>query len=260
MATKPPPTVINKPTLQKPPGYRDPGVPPVKPRQPPLRRPTQLPPSFRHAGKRKTRYITRRTIFCWLLFALVSFILLLAIFTALSYLYFQPRFPSFHLQSLNATRIHISTTDNLDTSVLAKILTWNPNSKIGIVYGDGIGHITAEDQDGDVELGEAEVKGFYLQEKKAGVMEVNGVENGVVLDEAVTARVKEGYRKGRLRVKVEMEIKMGVRVKGKDTWKIPVKVECSPVRLKETGKKGRGAGLGGMAKCQVYLFKWFNIN
>ncbi|XP_078177480.1 NDR1/HIN1-like protein 2 isoform X2 [Carex rostrata] len=256
MATKPP--MAAKPVLQKPPGYRDPGAPPVKPPQQ-LRRPTHLPPSLRHPGKRRHRN-HRRSICCCILFFLLCALLLLSIAAALSYLYFQPRFPSFHLQSLNATRLRISSSDSLDVAISAKIITWNPNTKIGIVFGDGVGHLTAEDQDGDVELGNGQLTGFYLQQKSAGSMVVQAGESGVLLDDAVAQRMRNGYKGSGVKVKAELEVGMGVRVKGKNMWKVPVKVACAPMRLKVVGKKGGGASVGAMVKCQVYLFRWFSIN
>ncbi|KAJ4781941.1 hypothetical protein LUZ62_020936 [Rhynchospora pubera] len=258
MATKPPPMAA-KPVLQKPPGYRDPGAPPLKPPQQ-LRRPTHLPPSFRHAGKSRRQPNYRRSICCCILFFLLCTILLLSIGAALGYLYYQPRFPSFHLQSLNSTMLRVGSSGSLDVAISAKILAWNPNTKIGIVFGDGVGHVTAEDQDGDVELGDGQIMGFYVREKSAGTMMLQAGESGVLLDDAVAQRMRNGYKGSGVKVKVEVAVGMGVRVKGKNMWKVPLKVSCSPMRLKVVGKKGGGASVGGMVKCQVYLFRWFNIN
>lgn len=252
MAAKPP--TAAKPVLQKPPGYRDPGAPPLKPPQP-LRRPTHLPPSFRRAGKPRHRS-HRRAICCCLLFSLLFSFLILSLAAALCYLYFQPRLPSFHLQSANATRLHFVAAGSLDVAIASKIVTWNPNAKIGIVFGDGVGHLTAADQDGDVELGDGQVAGFYLRRKSAGSLTVEAAKSGVLMDDAVAQRIRNGYKGGGVRVKVEAEVGMGLRVKGRDTWKAPVKVACAPVRLKAVGKRGAGASVGGMVKCQVYLFRW----
>lgn len=124
------------------------------------------------------------------------------------------------------------------------------------MFGDGVGHLTAEDQDGDVELGNGQLTGFYLKEKSAGSMVVQAGENGVLLDDAVAQRMRNGYKGSGVKVKAELEVGMGVRVKGKNMWKVPVKVACAPMKLKVVGKKGGGASVGAMVKCQVYLFRW----
>lgn len=133
---------------------------------------------------------------------------------------------------------------------------WNPNAKIGLVFGDGVGHLTAEDQDGDVALGDGQLSGFYLHKKSAGTIIVQAGESGVLLDDAVAQRMRNGYKGGGVKVKVEVDVGMGVRIKGKNIWKVPVKAVCAPMRLKVVGKKGGGASVGAMVKCQVYLFRW----
>jgi hypothetical protein len=124
------------------------------------------------------------------------------------------------------------------------------------VFGDGVGHLTAEDQDGDVGLGDSQVSGFYLLKKSAGTITVQAGESGVLLDDAVAQRMKNGYKGSGVKVKVEVDLGMGVRIKGRNIWKVPVKAVCAPMRLKVVGKKGGGASVGTMVKCQVYLFRW----
>lgn len=119
-----------------------------------------------------------------------------------------------------------------------------------------MGHLTAEDQDGDVELGDGQVTGFYLRQKTAGTITVQGGQSGLLLDDAVAQRMRNGYKGSGVKVKVEVDVGMGVRIKGKNIWKVPVKVTCAPMRLKVVGKKGGGASVGAMVKCQVYLFRW----
>ncbi|XP_072960332.1 uncharacterized protein [Typha angustifolia] len=247
-----------KPALQKPPGYRNPAMPPAKAPPPALRRPAQLPPAFRHPGKplRRRRRSCRLRICCWLILFILVLALLLAIAGALAYFYYQPRLPTFHIQSLNATRLHVSTAGAgtaVDAATVVTVLAWNPNGKIGIDYGDWEGRVAVVDEDGDVGFGEATIAGFRQGRKNATAVRFQAAAKGVVVDDAVASRMRSRYRSKEMRLKVEVRTRVGLVVGGKSTWKVPIRISCGAVKLKQA-KSG-----GEMPKCRVFLFGWFNL-
>ncbi|KAG6480485.1 hypothetical protein ZIOFF_063985 [Zingiber officinale] len=147
-----------KPELQKPPGYRDPTAPPsAAPKPPPRRRP--LPPSFRQPGKpaprRHSSCCRCRRLCCWVALTALLAAALVAVAAGLAYLWFQPRLPSFRLQSLNATRLRVADQSDgtfLDAAAAVGILFVNPNRKIAdqrrVQEQGGEARGESEDEDG----------------------------------------------------------------------------------------------------------------
>ncbi|CAL9126296.1 unnamed protein product [Musa textilis] len=136
----------SKPVLQKPPGYRDPAAAaPATPRPPPRRQP--LPPAFRQPGKPLPRQRYRRSRRCsccricyWASAVALVAAAILAVVAGLAYLWFQPRLPSFRLESLNATQLRVAVRPDgtfLDVVTKVGILASNPNGRIVVEYGDG---------------------------------------------------------------------------------------------------------------------------
>ncbi|XP_020099460.1 uncharacterized protein LOC109717916 [Ananas comosus] len=217
------------PALQKPPGYRDPALPPPPQRRPPA----QLHPAFRHPGKPLPRRRrsggggapSLRRALCCALAAALALTLAAAAAAALAYLYYQPRLPSFLLLSVRPHRARISPRsdggDAVDAATSVRLLARNPNGKIALEYGPGEAAVAAEDEDGDVATG---------------------------------AGPRARFRSKSVRFKVEVRTRVGILVGGKGTWKVPIRVECSPVSLK------RAQGDGDPIPCRIYWFKWINLN
>lgn len=248
-----------KPVLQKPPGYRDPAAPPVVAPKPPLRRP-QLPPTFRQPGKaprRRRRRFSCCSLCCWLLTAALALAFLLAVIGGIAYLWFQPRLPYFRLQSVQASRFRVTARSDgtfLDAATTVRILASNPNGKIGLVYGGGEGRVTVADDDGDVELGTAAIAGFKQGKKNATVVRFSASAKGVMVDDAVGSRLKARFRSKEIRLGVEVRTKLGISVGGKSTWKVPIRVLCEVVSLKQVD------GGRTLPKCRINLLRWINLH
>ncbi|XP_008793209.1 uncharacterized protein LOC103709454 isoform X2 [Phoenix dactylifera] len=246
-----------KPVLQKPPGYRDPAAPPVSASKPPPRR-SQLPPTFRHPGKApRRRRFSCCCLCCWLLAAVLALAFLLAVAGGIAYLWFQPRLPSYRVQSVQASRFLVAARSDgtfVDATTAVRILASNPNGKIGLAYGNGVGRVTVADNDGDVEVGTAAIAGFEQGKKNATVVRFSASAKGVMVDDAVASRLEARFRSKEIRFAVEVRTRLGFRVVGKTTGKLPIRVLCKPVSLKQV-ERGQTP-----PECRINLFRWINLH
>lgn len=251
----------SKPALQKPPGYRDPQAPPPSvPKPPPRRQP--LPPSFRQPGKALPhRHRSRRScccqFCCWASAVVVALAALIAVAAGLAYLWFQPRFPSFRLELLNATRLRVTSRPDgtfLDADTAVGILISNPNGKIILDYGDGEARVKVVDDDGDVDVGVAKVAGFEQGRRNRTVVRFLTEAKSVAVDELAGGRIQAGFRSKEVKLGLSLRTRMGLRVGGASTGKVPIRVVCGPVSLKQ------GVSHRTLAPCRFYLFRWYALH
>ncbi|KAF8721805.1 hypothetical protein HU200_022991 [Digitaria exilis] len=274
-ARPPPPPATVAPPFKKPPLAPPPQVLPLKP--PPAR---QYPPPP-HGGARKPRHrphhhhhhrrgsgcSCRRV--CCLATGLVLLALCLALAAScLAYLYYRPRPPSFHLLPLSPVRLHLPNTSSssssspvsaMDATVGVHAVTWNPNERVGFAYDSGEGRVALADADGDVALGWASVAGFEHSPRSAAAVAFVATAKGVVVDEAVAARVRDRYRRRQQGFRVVVDTHIGVRVGALRTRMVPLRIVCDGGVMAPRGGGGGGGGAaaaGPMSKCQVYLFRF----
>ncbi|KAL6889029.1 hypothetical protein ACP4OV_010055 [Aristida adscensionis] len=263
----PAPAPFKKPQLAPPPQ-----VIPLKPPPAHLYRQQQLP-----GGARKPRYrpqhhrrggesgcSCRRV--CCLATGLAMLALCLALAAAcLAYLYYRPRAPSFHLQPVSPARLRLgnsSAVSAMDATVGVRVVSWNPNDRIAFRYGDGEGRVALADADGDVALGWAPVAGFDHAARSVATVAFVATARGVVVDEAVAARVRDRYRRRQVAFDVVVDTHVGVQVGKMRTGMVPVRLLCDGGAMAPRGGGGGGGGegaagsvVGPMSKCQVYLFR-----
>ncbi|XP_074568784.1 uncharacterized protein LOC141825295 [Curcuma longa] len=251
----------SKLALQKPPGYRDPQAPPPSvPKPPPRRRP--LPPSFRQPGKAlPRRHRSRRSccfrFCCWASAVVLALAALIAVAAGLAYLWFQPRFPSFRLELLNATRLRVTSRLDgtfLNAATAVGILISNPNGKIILEYGDGEARVKVIDDDGDVDVGMAKVAGFEQGRRNRTVVRFLTAAKSVAVDEIAGERIQARFRSKEVKLGLSLRMRMGLRVGGASTVKVPIRVGCGPVSLKQ------GVSHGTLPLCRFYLFRWINLH
>ncbi|TVU33349.1 hypothetical protein EJB05_25160, partial [Eragrostis curvula] len=241
-----PPQVI---PLRPPPAHlyrqQHPGAPPRKPSR------------YRH-HRRGGGCSCRRV--CCLATGLVLLALCLALAAScLAYLYYRPRPPSFHLQPLSPVRLRLGNSSSaavsaIDATVGVRAVSWNPNERVAFRYGAGEGRVALADADGDVDLGWAPVAGFDHAARTVATVAFVAAAKGVVLDDAVAARVRDRYRRRQLAFKVVVDVHVGVRVGKLSTAMVPVRLQCDDGVMAPRGGGG-GGGTGPMTKCQVYLFR-----
>lgn len=290
MAEKPPrpPARATKPPRPKPPSAAAPVPAPARAtaplKKPPLAPPPQVlplkPPPAHHyrqqqggGAPRKRPYQRHRgggggcsgRRVCCLSTGFVLLALCLALAAAcLAYLYYHPRPPSFHLTPVSSTRFRVSNSSAvsaMDVTVGVKVVSWNPNDKIAFAYGDGEGRVALADSDGDIALGWAPVGGFEQGARSVATVGFVAAAKGVVVDEAVAARVRDRYRRRQLAFKVVVDTHVGVRVGAVRTGMVPVRLFCDGGVMAPRGGSA-GTVVAPMSKCQVYLFRmrWFSLN
>ncbi|KAH7658219.1 hypothetical protein IHE45_17G073300 [Dioscorea alata] len=276
MAEKPPgaapAAAPAKPMLQRPPGYREPAAVNggTGPRPPMVaRKPSQLPPTLRHPGKPPTRRRRRRSFCCracfWVTIIILSLIVLLAVAGLLAYLWFQPRLPSYRIESLRASRFNVSSRSDgssyLDATAAVDVQAANHNGKMGLSYADLEAWVSVADDDGDLTIGSSSAPGFVQGKRNSTVTRFSASEKGMMVDEAVGRRMAVRFKSKELRFGVELRTKVGLRVGGKSTGRVPIRVVCDAVSLKQGGAGAGAGGHGGaLPKCSIYLFRWIKLH
>ncbi|EEE56692.1 hypothetical protein OsJ_06151 [Oryza sativa Japonica Group] len=126
---------------------------------------------------------------------------------------------------------------------------------------DGEGRVALADADGDVALGWAPVAGFRHAPRSVATVAFVAAAKGVVVDEAVAARVRDRYRRRQLAFKVVVDTHVGARAGAVRTGMVPVRLLCDGGAMAPRGGVS-GSVVGPMSKCQVYLFRvrWFSLN
>ncbi|KAK1325388.1 hypothetical protein QJS10_CPA01g02206 [Acorus calamus] len=256
MAEKPPPN----PVLQKPPGYRDPNAPP-----PPNPKQVVLPAAFRHRPPRKRhpKRCTCRFCCCVLLLGVLFVLFVVSVVGALSFLWFQPRVPSFHLQSVDPVRLNVSSrADGTFVSALTvvRVLAYNPNSKIGFYYSRCRASVTAggggDDDEEVVNLGSGTAEGFEQGRKNTTIVKLTAEVREEMVDDGAGERLRERLNKNKnkkgedeVRYMVEVRTRLGLVVNGRRSGTVPVRVRCGWVSLREMER-------GEIPRCNITTLKW----
>ncbi|PVH65973.1 hypothetical protein PAHAL_1G116700 [Panicum hallii] len=256
---------FKKPALAPPPQVLPLKPPPARQYlhqlQPPPAGGARKPARYRQQHRRGGGCSCRRACCLAAGFALLALCLALAA-ACLAYLYYRPRPPSFHLQPLAPVRLRLgnsSAAPALDATVGARAVSWNPNERVAFRYGAGEGRVALADADGDVALGWAPVAGFEHAPRSVAAVAFVATARGVVVDEAVAARVRDRYRRRQQAFRVVVDTRVGVRVGALRTGMVPVRLVCDGGVM---APRGGGTPVGPLSRCQVYLFRvrWFSLN
>ncbi|KAK1281527.1 hypothetical protein QJS10_CPB22g00079 [Acorus calamus] len=261
MAEKPPPNP--NPVLQKPPGYRDPNAPPP----PPKPKQVVLPAAFRHQPPRKRhpKRCTCRFCCCLLLLGLLFVLFVVSVVGALSFLWFQPRVPSFHLQSIVPVRLNVSSRADgtfVSARTVVRVLAYNPNSKIGFYYSQCRASVSAgeggDNDDEVVNLGSGTAEGFEQGRKNTTVVKLTAEVREEMVDDDAGERLRERLNKNKnknkngedeVRYMVEMRTRLGLVVNGRRSGTVPVRVRCGWVSFREMER-------GESPRCNINILKW----
>ncbi|KAJ0053371.1 hypothetical protein Pint_00533 [Pistacia integerrima] len=234
-----------KPTLQKPPGYKDPTVPVQRyPRAPP--RKLVLPPSFHQKKKRRS---FRRICCCSFCILMLILTIIFLISFAVFYLWFDPKAPVFHLQSLSFRHFNVSVkTDGtyLNVATLTRVEVRNPNEKLTYYYGGSEVEMSAG-KDKDIDFGSTNLAGFTQAKNNMTSLKIE-TKNNQLVEDGVGPRLMSRYKNKDMVVNVEVRTTVGVEWNG---WKIRplgVNVFCGGVTLKTLNRE--------MPRCTINLLKW----
>lgn len=129
---------------------------------------------------------------------------------------------------------------------------------MGLSYADLEAWVSVADDDGDVTIGSSSASGFVQGKRNSTVTRFSASEKGMMVDEAVGRRMAVRFKSKELRFGVEFRTKVGLRVAGKSTGRVPIRVVCDAVSLKQGG--GGGGHGGALPKCSIYLFRWIKLH
>lgn len=237
-----------KPILQKPPGYRDPNAPPRAAPRPVLRKPI-LPPTYPMKRRRRS---CRRICCCF--FCVSTFVLAIILFLAgaVFYLWFNPKVPVFHLQSLKIQRFNVTVKSDatyIDSQTVVKVEARNPNSKITLKYGKTSVTLTARLGEEETELGSARSGEFTQGRKNTTVLRWTVQKKNELVEDAVGAKLKARYRSRAMVVSVEVRTRVKLGVGGCIIGTMGMRISCGDVTLKRLDG-------GDMPKCTINVLKW----
>ncbi|CAN8284482.1 unnamed protein product [Cochlearia groenlandica] len=259
------------PVLQKPPGYRDPNMvsspspsPPPPPQisstpqqQQPMRKPSStMPSTFRPKKKRRS---CCRFCCCFVCITLVLLIFILLVATAIFYLWFDPKLPTFNLSSFRLENFKLSNDGNggggdpsLSATAVARVDVKNPNSKLVFYYGDTDLEMSVGQGNDLTAMGETDVKGFRQDPKNSTSLRVEtSVENKLV--EKVSAkRLAAEFQSKDLVISVVAKTKVGVGVAGVKIGMLAVNLRCGGVSLNKLDTDS--------PKCTLNTLKCYNFD
>lgn len=239
---------LQKPALKKPPGYRDPSEP-FKPVAIPPPRKRVLPPSFRTKRKRRNWCRTCCCFLCVLIFILV---IVFVVVGGIFYLWFSPKVPVFHLQSFRIPVFNVTVKPDgtyLDAHTIIRIEVKNPNSKLKVYYGrTDIKGIVGK----GTELGQSEAAAFTQGTNNVRSLKIESSVKNQLVDDGVGTKLKNDYKKKKLKVRVVGGTSVGYVVQGWKIATVSVKVYCGGMTFKNLD----GGDHNAMPKCTVNLLRW----
>ncbi|KAG8363279.1 hypothetical protein BUALT_Bualt19G0005600 [Buddleja alternifolia] len=236
------------PSLQKPPGYKEPDVPIQLPPPPQRKAAATSSPFLRHKTRRG---ICCRTFCCCFCIVTSIILLLLISATAFFYLRFHPRLPEVHLKSITFTKFNVTAAREghvLDSQSTIVVEIKNPNKILRIEYDRT--HILLNSANGGPNLGQQTVPGFTQGKNNVTTLKfAMKAQKQVIDNKSAQILLKNGFKY----LVVDAEVRSGIGMKGNGwvTGKVPVKVVCGGVRLDRV--QGGGAG----PKCSIKIFNWY---
>ncbi|KAF4393905.1 hypothetical protein G4B88_025874 [Cannabis sativa] len=144
---------------------------------------------FQQYARRKAGRGWCRSCFCWFLLLLAVFVVLIGITGAVLYLVFKPESPKYNVTSFAIKGINVSSpTPTISPVIDVSVRAENPNDKVGIYYG--------KDSSASV---------YYSD---------------------ILLGVKNGEKKGKVPLKLTVEVPVKLKLGSVKTWTLSVKVRC----------------------------------
>ncbi|XP_016483456.1 NDR1/HIN1-like protein 13 [Nicotiana tabacum] len=228
--------------LQKPPGYRETGIP--------IQRPPQSPFYPEKNNSRKRSFCC--CCCCYFFIILIFLILLFIAVGAILYLWFDPKLPIFHLKSLEFTKFNITDSPDgpkLSAQATVSVELKNPNKQLKIIYEKT--NIELKDEDG-VTLGNGNVPGFVQGTKNVTVVKFDINMNELLYSENV-AKVRDGLKNKSLKVSADVGTGFGIGFSGWKSETIGVRVSCGGLSLKQMEN-------GTSPKCQITVLNRIHLD
>ncbi|XP_021653787.2 uncharacterized protein LOC110645074 [Hevea brasiliensis] len=242
-----------KPVLQRPPGYRDPRNQGRPVSRPPLRKGV-LPPSFQPRGNRK--FCSCRLFWCILCITFLTSLFFLGILGGFIYLWFDPKLPVLHVQSLKIPTFKVSAKPDgtyLNSATVVRVEVRNPNSRLTYRYSVlQVDMILGKDQ--GTELGSTTLPGFTQGKRNTTSLKIETHVKNQLIDDGNASRLKTRFKHRNLVVNLRVKTSVGLGVvKGFEVGMLAVDVLCDGITMKEIDG-------GHMPECTIRTLKWINLN
>ncbi|XP_006295826.2 NDR1/HIN1-like protein 6 [Capsella rubella] len=247
-----------QPVLQKPPGYRDPNnaTPPPPPppvsQQPMRKASAAMPSSFRPKRKRRS---CCRFCCCCVCISLVLFIFLLLVGTAVFYLWFDPKLPTFSLASFRLDGFKLADDPDgasLSATAVARVEMKNPNSKLVFYYGNTDVEMSVGTGNDETGMGATTVNGFRQGPKNSTSVKVETTVKNQLVERALAKRLATKFQSKDLVINVVAKTKVGLGVAGVKIGMLAVNLRCGGVSLNKLDTDS--------PKCILNTLKWVNIH
>ncbi|KAF4360265.1 hypothetical protein F8388_020556 [Cannabis sativa] len=179
---------------------------------------------FQQYARRKAGRGWCRSCFCWFLLLLAVFVVLIGITGAVLYLVFKPESPKYNVTSFAIKGINVSSPNPtispvIDVSVRAE----NPNDKVGIYYGKDS---SASVYYSDILLGNGAIPAFYQPSNNVTVLKAALKGPAIDLTSSVLKALRNGEKKGKVPLKLTVEVPVKLKLGSVKTWTLSVKVRC----------------------------------
>ncbi|XP_048610366.1 NDR1/HIN1-like protein 6 isoform X2 [Brassica napus] len=252
-----------KPVLQKPPGYRDPNTPspqppppppPVaaRPQPPPMRKPAAgMPSSFRPKRKRGNCF---KSCCCCVCITIVLLVFLFLIATAIFYLWFDPKLPTFSLSSFRLDGFKLSDDpdgSSLSAAAVARVEMRNPNAKLVFYYGDTAVDMSIGNGNDETQMGDTTINGFRQGPKNSTSVKVETAVKNMLVDRGLAMRLASKFQSKDLVINVVAKTKVGLGVGGMKIGMLAVNLRCGGVSLNKLDTDS--------PKCILNTLKWVNL-
>ncbi|KAG7570675.1 Late embryogenesis abundant protein LEA_2 subgroup [Arabidopsis thaliana x Arabidopsis arenosa] len=244
-----------KPVLQKPPGYRDPNMssppPPPPISQQPMRKAVPMPTSYRPKKKRRS---CCRFCCCCICITLVLFIFLLLVGTAVFYLWFDPKLPTFSLASFRLDGFKLADDPDgasLSATAVARVEMKNPNSKLVFYYGNTAVEMSVGTGNDETGMGETTVNGFRQGPKNSTSVKVETTVKNELVERGLAKRLAAKFQSKDLVINVVAKTKVGLGVGGIKIGMLAVNLRCGGVSLNKLDTDS--------PQCTLNTLKWLNI-
>nr|BAC41966.1 unknown protein [Arabidopsis thaliana] len=244
------------PVLQKPPGYRDPNMsspppPPPPIQQQPMRKAVPMPTSYRPKKKRRS---CCRFCCCCICITLVLFIFLLLVGTAVFYLWFDPKLPTFSLASFRLDGFKLADDPDgasLSATAVARVEMKNPNSKLVFYYGNTAVDLSVGSGNDETGMGETTMNGFRQGPKNSTSVKVETTVKNQLVERGLAKRLAAKFQSKDLVINVVAKTKVGLGVGGIKIGMLTVNLRCGGVSLNKLDTDS--------PKCILNTLKWVTI-
>lgn len=244
---------FNKPPgpIQKPPGYANNSQPKAKGQisRPPF-------PVYRPARGRRAR---KRNVCCscciWLSIVVFFLLLLLGIAGVIVYFIYRPQEPYFSVKTLQIPRLTVTTSKSGDTSlntqVTVDVEATNPNKAVTFFYDESKVSVAMD----KVSLGElGTFPAFFHGDKNTTALKLSNVKaTNTAIDQADGNSLKLKYTQKTLKLKVELDTHVRIKISKFKTGKIKLTVQCNGVSVAKTTAEEANT----KCKLDFFQFKWF---